>query len=244
MRCGMFDYRLALMTGVDIPIPELGVALHQPSIKEISMMGEQDFFIGIQLLCINSSMYEAQLGQKLSNFELFIAILNDAETAQDKKNCVIQVLTLLLPEYQVILMPRSIILNSANENLIIDEQNFGLLQTVLEEQFCLKGSGQESFKPKSKKAQEIANKLMQARQRVAQQKATENSGSVFSQYLSILSIGVPGMGLKEAMELTMFQIYDLMERYSLYINWDIDIRSRMAGAKGDKPIDNWMKKIH
>jgi len=29
----------------------------------------------------------------------------------------------------------------------------------------------------------------------------------------------------------------------LYMNWDIDIRARMAGAKGDKPIDNWMKKL-
>ena len=43
----MFDHRLALMTGVDIPIPELQVTIHQPTIKEISMIGEQDFFIGI-----------------------------------------------------------------------------------------------------------------------------------------------------------------------------------------------------
>ena len=49
----MFDYRLALMTGVDIPIPELQVTIHQPTIKEISMIGEQDFFIGIQMLCID-----------------------------------------------------------------------------------------------------------------------------------------------------------------------------------------------
>jgi hypothetical protein len=48
----MFDYRLALATGVDIPIPELQVVLHQPTIKEISMVGEMDFFTGIQLLCI------------------------------------------------------------------------------------------------------------------------------------------------------------------------------------------------
>jgi hypothetical protein len=29
----------------------------------------------------------------------------------------------------------------------------------------------------------------------------------------------------------------------LYVNWDIDIRARMAGAKADKPMDNWMKKL-
>ena len=32
----MFDYRLALATGVDIPIPELQTVIHQPTIKEIS----------------------------------------------------------------------------------------------------------------------------------------------------------------------------------------------------------------
>jgi hypothetical protein len=42
------------------------------------------------------------------------------------------------------------------------------------------------------------------------------------------------MSLSEAMKLTMYQMYDLMERYSLYMNWDIDIRSRLAGAKPDQ----------
>jgi hypothetical protein len=43
----MFDYRLALMTGVDIPIPELQLVLHQPTIEEISRLGEESFFVGI-----------------------------------------------------------------------------------------------------------------------------------------------------------------------------------------------------
>jgi hypothetical protein len=30
----------------------------------------------------------------------------------------------------------------------------------------------------------------------------------------------------------------------LYVNWDIDVRSRMAGAKVEKPVENWMKQIH
>jgi len=42
----------------------------------------------------------------------------------------------------------------------------------------------------------------------------------------------------------MFQLYDLVERYSMYSAWDIDIRARMAGAKIDKEPDNWMKNIH
>jgi hypothetical protein len=42
----------------------------------------------------------------------------------------------------------------------------------------------------------------------------------------------------------MYQLFDLIERYMLYIDWDIDIRSRLAGAQVNKPIENWMKDIH
>ena len=90
---------------------------------------------------------------------------------------------------------------------------------------------------------EIAEKLMRGRQRVAELNGSANA-SIFSQYLSILTVGLSSMSLQELMDLTMYQIYDLVERYQLYISWDIDIRSRLAGAKPDDRPDNWMKNIH
>lgn len=241
----MFDYRLALMTGVDIPIPELQIALHQPTIKEISMVGEQEFFIGVQVLCVDKKMYiedEAILSQT-SNFQVFMTMINEKEMA-DKKESVLQVFSLILPTFKVIFTPRSIVLNNGSVNVMIDEGNFEIFQNVLTQQFCISGSDQEKFNPQDAKAREIAQKLMKARQRVAAQKAANNSGSMFAQYLSTLTVGIGSMSLKDCIELTMYQLYDLIERYSLYLNWDIDIRSRMAGAKGDKPVENWMKQIH
>lgn len=44
------DYRLNLMTGSDIPIPECQLTLHQPSVKEIGLVGEEDFLSALQLL--------------------------------------------------------------------------------------------------------------------------------------------------------------------------------------------------
>ena len=87
---------------------------------------------------------------------------------------------------------------------------------------------------------------MRARQRVAEQKmqGEGGGGSMFNQYLSILTFATGSMGLKDLCELTMYQMYDLIERYSLYLNWDLDIRSRLAGGKPDKPAENWMKNIH
>ena len=44
----MDDLRLALMCGSDIPLPFLQISLHQPRIKEIALIGESSFFIGVQ----------------------------------------------------------------------------------------------------------------------------------------------------------------------------------------------------
>ena len=241
----MFDYRLALATGVDIPVPELQLTIHQPNITEISMIGEQDFFTGIQLLCINKSMYieDKSLLVQTTNFQIFMTMINEKQLA-DKKLAVTQVLTLLFPTAKVIFTPRSIFLNNGEVNITIDDGNFKILQQLLQDMFCLSKTDQGTFNPANQKAKEIAEKLMKARQKVAAIKAKEQSGSMFGQYLSILTIGTGTMTLRECAQLTMYQLYDLVERYTLYVNWDLDVRSRLAGGKPEGTVENWMKNIH
>ena len=235
------DLRLSLMTGIDIPIPECQLILHQPSIMEIGLIGETTFFTGAQCLCINKSMY-AQEFPNASNFAIFTMLIQD-ERARDKKADVQQVLTLLFPDYQIMFTPRSILFNQEGETFIIDEGNFESLQEVLKQVFCLGASGQESFNPANNAAKKIADKLMRARQRVAAEKGTQ-TGSIFTQYLSILTVGLDSMSLLELRNLTVFQLYDLVERFMLYTNWDLDARTRLAGGKPDSKPDNWMKVIH
>lgn len=243
----MFDYRLGLMTGVDLPIVEIQGAVHQPTIKEISRIGEQDFFIGIQLLCLNKTMYggEASAVADYSNFQIFMMVLNEKQIA-DKKASVLQVLSLLFPGAKVIFTPRSMVINSDSMNITIDEGNFEALQKILNSMFCLDKNGNQSYNPGNKKAEEIARKLAAARQEVARRKAQEggSSGSQLGQYLSILGIGTTTTSLNDTCELTIYQLYDQVERYTLYMAWDLDARARMAGAKPDKPVENWMKNLH
>lgn len=240
------DNRLALMTGIDFPLNECALIIHQPSIKEISYIGETDFFMGVQLLSVNKSMYEtpeADLSE-MTNFDIFIQLMNSPEL-KDQKSKVKQALSILFPSYQIMMTPRAIVFNREGNSFMLDERNFESFQQQLGQMLCLQQSGQQAFNPGGDKAKEIAQKLQKARERVAAQKAKENgSSSMFSQYLSVLTVGINSMSLKETIELTIYQLYDLIERYSLYINWDLDIRSRLAGAKGDKPVENWMKSIH
>lgn len=240
------DNRLALMTGIDFPLEDCPLIIHQPSIKEISYIGETDFFMGVQLLSVNKSMYETPETDlsEMTNFDIFIQLMNSPEL-KDQKSKVQQALSMLFPSYQIMMTPRAIVFNQEGNSFMLDEGNFESFQQQLGQMLCLQQSGQQAFNPGGNKAREIAQKLQRARERVAAQKAREGgSGSMFSQYLSIITIGISSMSLKDSLNLTLYQLYDLVERYSLYINWDLDIRSRLAGAKGEKPIENWMKSIH
>ena len=240
------DTRLALMCGADYPVPELQITIHQPQIKEIAYIGEADFFSGVQCLCLNKSMFvkdESDLANT-SNFQIFMTIMSEKEAA-DKKRAVQQVCSLFFPKHKLLMTPRSVLLSDGSSNIQIDESNFEYLQEAISTICCLKTGpmDQSTFNPADAKAREIAEKLMRGRQRVAAQKGETNT-SIFSQYLSIITVGLHSMSLQDATELTMFQLYDLVERYMLYINWDMDIRSRLAGAKPDSQPDNWMKNIH
>ena len=240
------DTRLSLMCGTDYPVPECQLVIHQPQIKEIAYIGEQDFFTGVQCLCLNKSMFvkdETDLSN-VNNFQIFMTIMSEKEAA-DKKAAVQQVCTLFFPQYKVMFTPRSVLISGKGQTMQIDESNFEYLQAALSNICCMKTGpmDQTTFNPGNAKAREIAEKLMRGRQRVAAQKGQSNT-SIFSQYLSILTVGLGSMSLQDMMNLTIFQLYDLVERYMLYINWDMDVRCRLAGGKPENQPDNWMKNIH
>ena len=240
------DTRLGLMCGIDLPIPECKVIVHQPKIKEIAHLGEKEFFIGVQTLCLDKKFMisDKALLETTNNFQIFMTIMSEKQTA-DKKIAVQQLFQLIFPNYKLSFTPRTLILSSKDGMSIIDESNFEYLQSMISSIFCLRsGPGaQDSFNPADEAARKIAEKLMRGRKRVAELKG-ENDVSILSQYISILTIGIPSMSLQNLMDLTIYQLYDLIERYNLYVNWDIDIKSRLAGAKPENKPDNWMKNIH
>ena len=144
------DYRLALLTGIDIPVPECQLTIHPPSIKEIALIGDKDFFIGVQCLCLYKSMFiEDKTGlSNVNNFQIFMMIMREKE-AKDKKEATQKVLMLLFPEYKILFTPNSLLLQKESETIIIDANNFELLQEVLRQVFCMKNApmDQTAFNP-------------------------------------------------------------------------------------------------
>lgn len=238
------------MAGIDIPIPELQLIIHVPTIREIALMGETKFFMAVQYLCLNkeSLIQDETLLSSLTNFQVLMKVLEQSQD-KDKKNAIIMLLTLLFPEYMPIITRNSIMLNKMadKETRLIDNDNFDVFQDALKEILCVNSIFQGNniiYNPANDRAKEIAEKLMRGRKKVAEIKSKGNNESVLTRYISILTIGTNTMSIEDCLNLNMFQIFDLMERYSAFVEWDVDLRVRLAGGKPDKPVESWMRDIH
>ena len=245
--------KLQLMTGVDIPVPEFETSIHQPTILEISYIGELEYFQAMQLLCFDKSTIIAANPKgtsnlvAMNNFEIFMTLIGGPDGVE-KQSAVLSVLTILFPKHKVQFLPRGLFFNNPSEgkSFTLDERNFDALRAVLNEISGMKnttGGQNGTFNPVGKKSAEIAAKIMKGRQRAAAQQQNSSDG-VLARYVSILTIGLNSMSLSECLNLTVYQLYDLIERYGLWVSWDLDIRSRLAGGKPDSKPDDWMKNIN
>ena len=64
---------------------------------------------------------------------------------------------------------------------------------------------------------------------------------ILSHYVSILSIGTNALNISTVKDLTIYQLYDQLERYNLYSQYENSLQAALAGAKVD--IVDWLKKI-
>ena len=119
------DYRLNLICGTDMLIPECNLVAHQPRIKEISFIGESDFFIGAQTLCLHKTMFieDKTILDSINNFQIFMTIMLQDET-KDKKANILNVLNLLFPSYKVNVTPNSLLfIKEGVPPIIVDGNN-------------------------------------------------------------------------------------------------------------------------
>lgn len=243
------DISLALMAGIDIPIPDLQLIVHSPSVKDIAYMGEEKFFQAMQYLCIDKEALtqDETVLQNLDNFQVLMRVLEESSD-KEKKIAVQTLLMMLFPNYKVVMMPRSItLIGDGQPPIMIDSGNFDVFQDVIKQVLCANNLFQGKnvvYNPEGDRAKDIANKLIRGRKKVAAQKAaSEGDTSILTRYISILRTG-PHIPIQESIGYNLFQLFDQIERYSAYIEWDIDLQVRLAGGKPDKQVETWMRNLY
>ena len=244
---------LTLISGIDVPIPEIGVNIHQPTIREIAYIGEKSFYEAAQTVIIqkedfingleNITQEDKTALSQMSNFEIFLKLVEANPLSNTK---VQMLLSLLFPDFNSSIEERFIFLVNPKEqkNILINDSSFEILQEVITTILCLQsGNTKEEFNPQGDRAREIAEKIKRGRERAARLKGEKRQQSNFlSKYISGLGIGTNTLNIHNVLDLTLYQLLNQLERYGLYTQYNISIQAKMAGAKDVEDVD-WLKDI-
>ena len=133
---------LLLLSGYDIPFYGAGLSIHQPTIKEIAYLGEENFFTGYEWINISKNILseEDKINlEKQTDFDILIAILGEHNAVMLKnRNCVEMVLALLFPEYQISFEQDKIKLQKDEEIHFIDNENFIEFKQIFNSMFPIR----------------------------------------------------------------------------------------------------------
>lgn len=240
---------LLLLSKNDIPFTQAQVNIHQPTIKEISFIGEESFHIGCQFL--NFSINNLSREDKISlanktDFEVFMSIMNNKEKAKYKVDTLL-VLTLLFPNYQIKIDKDRIILQKEDGfSSSINQLNYDTFKDIVSNMFCLNEIKQEDggYNPSDALAEKIAEKFKKRQEILSKNKGADAKKiSIFSRYVSILAVG-EHKDINELMEYTVYQLKDEFKRFQMKHEFDFYVQAKMAGAKDLEEVDNWMDNIH
>ena len=253
----MLNNPLLLLSGNDIPFIQAQIAIHQPTIKEISYIGEQSFYIGCSFLNFSKEKLDEQDKnnlESLTDFEVLMSILkNDNAVVKRNRVCMQLVLLLIFPQYTINFLPMSIMLSRKTqqdgvERHLIDKDNFNVFKDIISQMFCLNQATKstQKYNPGGPQAKALVQKFKKRQKKLAELKGKGHQNqtiSILSKYVSILTVGEK-KDMNSLLQYTVYQLFDEFQRFKLKQNFDMYVSATMAGAQDLEEIQNWMSDIH
>ena len=169
-----------LQGGTDIPFASAQLVIHQPRVKDILMITEEQFYKACMILDISKEKFQLKQQDKsnsfdMNNFNIFMSIMTSKETGVLKDKITVEmILTLLFPNYSVKFTNSILLIDKENKLHIINEENFDKFQEIIRSIFLLNNvgdkDGKRDYNPGGDMSRKIAEKLMNGRQKVAKMK--------------------------------------------------------------------------
>ena len=255
-------HKLLLDTKQNIPFPSAQLTIYQPSIAEIGLIGEPNFFMAINML---TNDFRKQVAVKdnsdldsLTNFDIIMSVMREkTENSKLIFSNVIKLFELIFPNYKIGATPSSFLFQDLNveegespQIHIVDSKNFDELSQILFEMFALEalvGEVQTDYNPAGDRARALVEKFKKKHELLAQLKKEKGEdtavASIFGRYMNILAVGEQ----KDKNELRNYSVYQLIEefkRFELKQAFDYTIQAKMAGATKVKDAKDWMSEIN
>ena len=251
---------LLLLAGNDIPFNQAQLIIHVPSINEISFLGEDIFFKGLEYLIFSKNILSQQDKNRLDSFSdfqiLMTLIKSDTIAIKEIKISIQLVLSLLFPQYKVNFLPASIMLFKKNKDdkiqkHLIDKDNFEKFKEILRQIFCfdeITSSNKETslkYNPGGPQAKALVQKFKLRHKKLA---SLKNKGKedeeirILFEYVSILSVGLE-KDINQLLQYTIYQLLYEFRRFKAKRNFDIYLTLKAAGAQNLQDVQDWMNTI-
>lgn len=231
---------LQLMSGAPLVFDGLDICILQPNLKDVAFIGEEKFYVGLSYFLISKEKLSVKAD--ISDFDLFMYIINQNQEIQEK---ISDILILTIQDIEKInFYDNFIIVKTVGHECIIDEPKFLIIKETYKQIFCLDSSYSSvssDYNPANEAARKIADKLNKRKYLLSENKE-KSEGSIFTNLISVLVIGSNSLNISECLNLTVFQIYNLIKRFNLHTQYHMQIQALMQGAK-DVDLVDWTKQI-
>lgn len=245
--------RSLLISGNEVPFPQGQMFITQPKVKDILLFDEKDFFRGCELLTFSKEILsdkDKSLLNDRTNFDVLMSIINDDSeySEQSKINCE-NIFMLLFPGYDITFKDSFIMLMREGElPHSINNENFEDFKLFIKDILCLNKSkkDEQDYNPSGDAAKKLAERFKERQQKLAKLKGQNlEDNTIFDRYISILAVGLQ-MDINIILNYTLYQLYDIFERYNLKETYDISMQARLAGASSENldKVEHWMNNIH
>ncbi len=250
---------LQLMSGAPITVPGLELKIHQPKLFEIASIGETSFynylsFFKISKEIVLSTVENEQHKMELSfktDYEILKILMDDQPDIQDG---IREIFKLLIKDAEIIKFNESFIFIRVGEGqqYVINDDSFSLIKEIIYKIFNInpkETSKKEEFNPSNDIAAQIVEKLKQRKEALEKEKASSKKDSsqgkkdqsVLADFVSILAVGL-SMSVRDVLNLTIYQIFNLMTRFGMYNQYQLQVQAMLQGAENVELVD-WFQKI-
>lgn len=251
------------MTGGEILLEDPLVKIQQPTIKQIALKGESEFFRSMNIFYIRPEPLIEFINQLETLGEDEKEIILATITAYDNLLFLMQASTaggadeykvveltqsafdLLIPGYRFNFDPQkhemSLTSLKDSHSIVVDGELFMKIKSVARQIFLLDKffEGSEKKEELSPAARKIADKIAESERKIREINGEKEEGSYFARILSIM--GMHG-DLDYLSNLTIYQLHNQFERFNLFTNHNTNMRASLAGATNVELVD-WYKKI-
>lgn len=247
--------KLTLIAGAPIPMPELKAIVHQPTIREIALMGERNFYTYLSYFNISKDVFIDTL---TSNMEDLISINNIYEEFSDKTDFQI-FLFLNIADLNIQKGTESILklifkgledlsfndmyvefTSKQGQQSIINESIFLIIKDILNQIFCLNNSSKKENEANAL-VREINKKLEERKQKLSKNSSSKDD-YILANFISILSVGSSSLSLDDLLKMTVYQLINVMKRYGLYTQYTAQTQALMQGAENIELVD-WFEQL-